>query len=1589
MAQNSPSFFSRFGSQPAPPSTTEKHRPRPKRRPSRAVLAENAPMHPAPAKPSPEPGTTYVPSRPAPRPPARSNSTSAAMDPASAVLRNLSLKNVSTSSVSANAGSSASSHPVSALPAHARPLSPRQLGKRPAHSPLPQLVRNPSINPLPTPPKPVPAPGQASSSSTRATPSPVPPPPPIPPATSPPPVQKTASDGAPRNWNPYRSVTPDPKRHLPSRRPSVSVLPKADASKVKAPVNQQPPPAPQHQLPRSRSSDDITSNLARMILTPPHTQRMVTYPGTSQYAAGAPSACGLTSLNAVRCALQLEQAIRAGGGTPGSAAVGMMLLGNMTKLDFVKDVMGIAPHWTSTDHLEVEDVLGMPMFERSLTCIGTEQRTTSKKNFREILAVLQSTRTNTSAAAGVIITRPPEIISILHFPAALPSPPPATFTQSTNTPQPPLQHVFAIFDSHPRPTHPTGSAFVVSASIDQTARYLEKLFAVDPEVLLDGGALLGAFDAHFVVAGDHPLPPSRAHSAPGVGLYLQPTDPDVYSANVGMLHAALEARAVRIQARREVEAVLEQLRRSEAAYLRERRLREARDSKVRELEVRVRELEAREERREQRKARRAAREASEDKVESAPVPVEEGKDPLTILTPDEKGSLFGGEEAEKKSEAETAKAEEGEKEGEAEEEAGKNNEGEAKEETKDEAKDEAKSDTPTADQGAQRTSTGSAWGVLSSLAGRGIPFWSSSPSPVAAVDPVTIPTPLTPKAPLLPIHDDSISVPEITFHCDICQDTEPEIDVAIVEGCGHRFGRDCLKGFISSRLADGKFPILCPTCAAEGANGAELGVVSSWLAESVGISEGEFARWTQFELAAYSFALECTQCARSYMVSRDDYNDPSTKEFRCAMPDCDHVWCKSCSTTIEKGHTHTCDGSAELTRLMEKEGWKTCPGCNTPIEKNEGCNHISVSVCVERRFQNPDESLVHNARMQHALLLCLRRQSDPVSVAVPVGPTLIKRASASLLFRLAFDSSFTLFALGPSTTTAMPLHNPHQRLAKRLLPRFSPTWFGDPAPQPTTPPAGISAVGPPAVVTPTSAAASPTSTQAAPTSAAAQTTTQQASPAPANTPTTTAAGTTSAAPTSSTTPLTSSTDLVSTPSAGSTASVLSNTSPTTSSTTPLATSTTPRASAAQATSAPGTVTVRPSSVGIKTLTNASGGIIYSTVIEPPEPTASAPAAPSHVGTIVGAIAGGLVGVVCLIAFISWLVRQHNKRNRGNSDDFDRQSYLRNSMMIPDEAPGAGRPVIGTQAALALARANTVGPRPPTMIERKPAYLMTGQPSPSYAPGQVVSFDPGQIVSAPSSSGGHGYPSPMAFAGYTPPAEHHQSELSRRPSGAQLLTRQPTNGGMYDQGYQQNSPAGYSPDHYHGGYTYPMHPPAADRGMIQSVTPFQAQQYAEITRQLEGHPTDMGSQSFHPISPIEPVGYAISEEPEESRHGSAQSHEKGLPNPFDEKTARIDSTPPMLPPLGVDDGRLSRTGTPIDPNPQHAHWSYDVKAGQPGTRLSVAGMPTPGANLPAMPPAAHTREDRAVIVGNGEAMPARGNGKRPVSLVDEDDVYGGM
>ena len=66
------------------------------------------------------------------------------------------------------------------------------------------------------------------------------------------------------------------------------------------------------------------------------------------------------------------------------------------------------------------------------------------------------------------------------------------------------QDVFIIFDSHPRPSHPLGSGFVLNSSVEATAVYLEELLSIDLGILSDPSLrwqaqLLGHFSGHILV----------------------------------------------------------------------------------------------------------------------------------------------------------------------------------------------------------------------------------------------------------------------------------------------------------------------------------------------------------------------------------------------------------------------------------------------------------------------------------------------------------------------------------------------------------------------------------------------------------------------------------------------------------------------------------------------------------------------------------------------------------------------------------------------------------------------------------------------------------------------------------------------------------------------------------------------------------------------------------------------------------------------------------------------------------------------------------------------------------------------------------
>jgi Ring finger domain len=52
------------------------------------------------------------------------------------------------------------------------------------------------------------------------------------------------------------------------------------------------------------------------------------------------------------------------------------------------------------------------------------------------------------------------------------------------------------------------------------------------------------------------------------------------------------------------------------------------------------------------------------------------------------------------------------------------------------------------------------------------------------------------------------------FECGICMDEMSTDSIAIIDSCGHTFCRECLRGHVTVRLYEHRFPILCPTCTA-------------------------------------------------------------------------------------------------------------------------------------------------------------------------------------------------------------------------------------------------------------------------------------------------------------------------------------------------------------------------------------------------------------------------------------------------------------------------------------------------------------------------------------------------------------------------------------------------------------------------------------------------------------------------------------------------------------------------------------------------------------------------------------------------------
>ncbi|KAG1884346.1 hypothetical protein F4604DRAFT_204787 [Suillus subluteus] len=174
--------------------------------------------------------------------------------------------------------------------------------------------------------------------------------------------------------------------------------------------------------------------------------------------------------------------------------------------------------------------------------------------------------------------------------------------------------------------------------------------------------------------------------------------------------------------------------------------------------------------------------------------------------------------------------------------------------------------------------------------------------------------------------------------CPVCF---TEASVPTILTCGHTWCTSCLESYLVSAVENKAFPL---TCLGDDASCNEH--ISAFLAQKI--------------LSGEDFAALCEASFWSYVHARTD-------EFHhCPTPDCAQVYravpggvilqCPSCLVRICSGcNTEAHDGLTceERDHAEDKlyHEWaathdvKNCPGCKTPIERSEGCNHMTCVRC--------------------------------------------------------------------------------------------------------------------------------------------------------------------------------------------------------------------------------------------------------------------------------------------------------------------------------------------------------------------------------------------------------------------------------------------------------------------------------------------------------------------------------------------------------------------------------------------------------------------------------------------------------------------
>ncbi|KAH7409944.1 hypothetical protein DE146DRAFT_604566, partial [Phaeosphaeria sp. MPI-PUGE-AT-0046c] len=187
------------------------------------------------------------------------------------------------------------------------------------------------------------------------------------------------------------------------------------------------------------------------------------------------------------------------------------------------------------------------------------------------------------------------------------------------------------------------------------------------------------------------------------------------------------------------------------------------------------------------------------------------------------------------------------------------------------------------------------------------------------------------------------------FVCDICCDDSPDLDTFAMK-CEHRFCVDCYKQYLSNKIQDeGEAArIRCP---GEGCTR----IVDSKSLDLL-VSHDLQARYQVLLTRTYVDDREnlkwCPAPDCKYAVECPVKSKELTRIVPTVHCDCGHDFCFGCAQnnhqpaacSLVKRWLKKCEDDSETANWISANT-KECPKCNSTIEKNGGCNHMTCRKC--------------------------------------------------------------------------------------------------------------------------------------------------------------------------------------------------------------------------------------------------------------------------------------------------------------------------------------------------------------------------------------------------------------------------------------------------------------------------------------------------------------------------------------------------------------------------------------------------------------------------------------------------------------------